>query len=207
MIAVAVAATVVLPAPAQAARFYKPLVAGSTTETGQSFGTSLRLPLRTDDFQLIKRPSRASITLGYPKTERVTRHGRRVTVNAKPCAIVTYRLSIAPGSSDPLTVVRSAVPDAGIEGTERFVKIGETVDTTGPVRRAWRIASSIDKAGLLSSHGQSVEQLRPQDPFGPPVDALRTITFSARMLRIGEACGGANSYTLGPGATSPIQLG
>ncbi|WP_205696540.1 hypothetical protein [Conexibacter sp. SYSU D00693] len=196
-----------MPPPAHAAKYFPALVAGAKTDSGGSFGTSLRLPLRTDDFQLIRRTSRSSITLGFPKSERVTRKGRRVTVKAKPCATVTYRLSIRPGRADPLTVVRQAVPDAGTEGTERGVRVGEPVETQGPPRRAWRIANSFDSKGRLHSHGRSVEQLLPADPFGPPVDALRTITFTARMLHLGGACGGADSFTLGPGVPSPVELG
>jgi len=205
--AVTTAILVLAPATAQAARYFPALVAGATTDTGQPFGTSMRLQVRTDDFQQIKRSSRSSITLGFPATERVTRRGRRVTVKAKPCATVTYRLAIAPGTADPLEAVRAAVPVAGSEGTERGVRIGEPVDEAGPVRRAWRIARSFDTKGRLSSSGTSVEQLLPADPFGPPVNALRTVTFSARMLRLGGACGGADSFTLGPGVENAVRLG
>jgi hypothetical protein len=193
---------------AEAARYFPALVAGTTAPSStQPFGTSLRLPLRTDDFQLLRRPSRSSITLGFPATERVTRNGRRVTVKAKPCATVTYRLAIAAGTADPLAAIRAAVPDATIEGTQRRVRIGEPVDTTVPPRRAWRLADSFDAKGRLSRHGTSIEQLLPADPFGPPVAALRTISFKARMLHLGGACGGADSFTLGPGVQNAVQLG
>jgi hypothetical protein len=199
---------VTLTGSAEAARYFPPLVAGTQAgSSAQPFGTSLRLPLRTDDFQLLRRPSRSSITLGFPATERVTRNGRRVTVKAKPCATVTYRLAIAAGTADPLAAVRAAVPDATIEGTERRVRIGDPIDTTGPPRRAWRIADSFDARGRLSRHANSIEQLLPSDPFGPPVAALRTISFKARILQLGGACGGSDSFTLGPGVQTAVQLG
>jgi hypothetical protein len=204
---IAVMVGVAVPAPVPAAQYFPALVAGAVAENGQSFGASLRLPLRRVDFQLVRRSSRSSITLGYPATERAIRHGRAVRVRARPCAIVSYHLAIAAGTADPLARVRVAVPDAGSEGTERRVIIGQPVDITGPPRRAWRIAAAFSAAGLLSERGTSIEQLLPSDPFGPPVSALRTITMRARMLHHGGACGGSDSFTLGPGVDAPVRLG
>lgn len=192
-------------APAQAGTYFEPLVAGTTTSAGQPFGTSLRLPLRTAEYQQINRASRSTVTLGFPGRERVTRRRRRVTVKAKPCARITYRLAIAPGTVDPLAAVRTEMPVALNEGTERRIAPGQTPE--GPVRRAWRLAYARDAQGLVSIRGMSVEQLLPADPFGPLVDAVRTITLDARMLRLRGACGGADSFTLGPGVVDGIRLG
>jgi hypothetical protein len=180
---VAILVGLAVPSAAGAAAYFKPLVAGTPGPHGGGRGTSLGLPMRTDEFRVIKRPSRSSLTLGWPK--------------ARPCAHVTYKLLFRFATVDPLTVVRADLPNAFDEGTE---------SAGGVLRRAWRIDSSI-RNSLLTSSGESVEQLSPSDPFGPIAPAVRTITMKARMEKPGGRCGGTNFFRLGPGVESVIKLG
>lgn len=151
----------------------------------------LRL-LNREDYQVVRRPSASSVTLGFPATRIVTRDGRRVRVRARPCALSTFRLSVVGGTADPATVARAHEPQAQKESVE--------TEESRVVAVSRLRTEIVDNSRTLTVDGVRAARVG----SGTTVSRL---VLTGRTLRQGYPCATANRYTLGPDLEDSLKIG
>lgn len=169
-----------------------PTLRTTATIAGRTVSTELTLaPLRRTDFDVLARPSAASVTLGWPATTR-SRTGR---ILSRPCERLTYRLATvaADTTQSPEQLTASVLPTAQEKGTHSSSVRGGTLDG------AWRALTNIENSDTLVVSGLAVRQLSTGD-------ASARLTLNARSFGSSSSCAGASSFRLAPGATSVLQL-
>jgi hypothetical protein len=164
--------------------------AGATLSTAQHVALTT---IDTSRFRVTRSPSRAAVTLRYPKTH--------------PCATTTVRLTVVP-SADPLQAVRAMQPDAFEEGAVLHPPAGQGLLAAGTptIFAAWRQRDNIVNSDKLVTTAVSARKLRVYTKGASTGrDALRVVTISGKTTRTASACAGASSFTLGPEVAALAQ--
>jgi hypothetical protein len=166
------------------------LVARATLpQTGAYVAKRLRLRLLDPRaFRVVRRPSAASVTLGWPA--------------ARPCALTTLRLSILPGTANAGDATRAVVPTAARQGTAtsqgKFTSSGTPTVFSG----AWRVWSDIVASSSLRVRAVAATPLL--TTYGDPVGGLLLLRLDARTLRGQNRCSGPDVFQIGPNLIDTI---
>lgn len=158
--------------------------------TGAPEAKRLRLDLLNPKaFRVVRRPSAASVTLGWPAQQ--------------PCAFTTFRLSILPAASDAEAVARAVVPVA--EGEGRTAWLGATTGgTTRPtLTGAWRVHSELPHGDRMTMSAVAATPL--VDRYGHPVGGLVQLSAQGRTVPK-TRCSGTNQFSIGPNVISTVQV-
>jgi hypothetical protein len=172
-------------------------------------GASSTLPttaLSTTDLQLLGRPSAASLEVGYPATRNVESHGHLKAVKTTACAKTTYHLRLVADQRDALTIARTDLPGAQIEGSEAATpSLNTPLDPPAsiPASRAWRVKTTIQGTFKAERQGVSVDTMV---LGGRPV--ARILTTTSRIAsRQADRCATGSAYQFGPTTIDLIRLG
>lgn len=139
-------------------------------------------------FRVVRRPSAASVTLGWPAR--------------RPCALTTLTLAILLGQSDAAAAARAVVPEATAEGSAtRRGKLN--ADGTQPVfTGAWRQHSTIEASSVLRVRAVAATPLLGR--YGDPAGGLLQLRLDGRTVRGSNRCSGPNVFRLGPNLAETI---
>jgi hypothetical protein len=173
------------------------LRASATFPGGEKHAVKLEFSLLDrHDFRVLTRTSASSLTLGYPRKD-----------HAKICAKATYRLRLVPGAADAVAYVRGALPQAKDEGVVTSATGGRVLGEPGATTtRAWRLYHDIRRSSRLVVKGVAASPVSVSTGHGSEA-ALRVLTLSAKMIHAGGACGGTNTFTVGPGILETLAIG
>jgi hypothetical protein len=190
--ALATLIALLLASPADAAqkRVLPSLVARATLpQTGAHVAKRLRLRLLDPRaFRVARRPSAASVTLGWPA--------------ARPCALTTLRLSILPGAADAGDATRAVVPIAARQGTATSQGKLTSSGTPTVFSGAWRVWSDIAASSSLRVRAVAATPLL--TTYGDPVGGLLLLRLDARTLRGQNRCSGPDVFQIGPNLIDTI---
>ncbi|MCU0313244.1 MAG: hypothetical protein MUC84_04190, partial [Solirubrobacteraceae bacterium] len=182
----AVSATGAAPSPALATVKDRPLpsllASAKNAATGRPVAKRMRLDLLDPRaFRVVRRPSAASVTLGWPAD--------------RPCAFTSFRLSILPDGTDADATARGVVPVAEGEGSAAW-QGGRGADGSRPVYQgAWRVHSRIAENDRLLVSAVAVTPLR--DSYGQPAGGLVVLRAESRTVPR-TRCSGTNQFRIGP---------
>lgn len=165
------------------------LLAKAKKPTGENMARRLRFDLLDPaQFKVVRRPSAASVTLGWPAD--------------RPCAFTTYTLSIHLDQEDTDAAARAVVPTAEQEGTAS--RQGRTVDRAPVALRGfWRISSAIIRSSELRVSAVATTPF--VDMYSYKVGGLLRLRMTSRTNK-NYPCATANQFRIGPHLTQTVIL-
>ena len=139
-------------------------------------------------FRVVRRPSAASVTLGWPAR--------------RPCAFTTLTLAILPGQSDAAAAARAVVGEATAEGTATRQGKLDTDGTRQVLTGAWRQRSTIEASSVLRVRAVAATPLVSR--YGDAAGGLLQLRLDGRTVRGSNRCSGPNVFRLGPNLVETV---
>ena len=153
-----------------------------------TFATTVSLStLDATQFQVLARPSKSSVVLGYPARN--------------PCARTKVTLRLKPVDADPLTYVRAALATADGEGQETQA-LGPDLPLGAERSRAWRTNGDIEGSRTLVLAGVSATRVTKGGQ-----KMLQVLSFAGRTTKQQLECATGNRFTIGPRFVDMLRLG
>ncbi len=139
-------------------------------------------------FRVVRRPSAASVTLGWPAR--------------RPCAFTTLTLAILSGQSDAAAAARAVVREATAEGSATRQGKLNAEGTREVFTGAWRQLSTIEASSVLRVRAVAATPLL--DRYGDAVGGLLQLRLDGRTVRGSNRCSGPNVFRLGPNLVETV---